>query len=124
MLLGYSNKDMTDPYILFETSNDCKEYLVYKNINGPRFYARDYVNFQTMNEVHGGIVNHNMDTLTIETNAMLTFKEDYLLLSLKDNRIWRITKVIIADNDRMKRKSLRPRKKTIISLIGCDNDEW
>lgn len=124
MQLGNSNSDMTDPYVFFETSEECRDFLVYKGATGHRFYAKDYVDFETINEVHGGIVNQDINTLTIITNAIYTFKNDYLIVSLKDNSVWRIRKVIVKDDGRMKRKSMRPRKRTILSLIGSDSDEW
>lgn len=124
MQLGYSNSDMTDPYMLFETSESSRDYLIYKTNAGPRFYAKDYIDFETINEVHSGIVNTDLNTLTIETNAILEFKNDYIIVSLKDNSVWRIQKVRVVDDGRMKRKSMRPRKRTIITLIGSANDEW
>ena len=124
MQLGYSNSDMTDPYMLFETSELSRDYLIHQTNPGPRFYAKDYIDFETINEIHTGVTNNDLNTLTIETNAMLDFKNDYLLYSLKDERLWRITKVKIVDDGRMKRKSMRPRKKTILTLIGSDSDEW
>lgn len=124
MQLGYSNSDMADPYILFKTAEDCRDYLKYNTAPTTRFYAKDCVDFETLNEVHSGIVNVDLNTLTIETNAMLEFKNDYLVISLKDKSVWRIQKFITKDDGRMKRYSMRPRKKTIISLIGSDADEW
>lgn len=124
MQLGYSNSDMTDPYMLFETSELSRDYLIHQTNPGPRFYAKDYIDFETINEIHTGVTNNDLNTLTIETNAMLDFKNDYLLYSLKDERLWRITKVKVVDDGRMKRRSMRPRKKTILTLIGSDSDEW
>lgn len=124
MQLGYSNSDMTDPYMLFETSELSRDYLVHKTNPGPRFYAKDLIDFETSNEVHSGIVNTDLNNLTIMTNAMLNFKNDYILVSLKDNSVWRIKNVRVIDDGRMKRKSMRPRKKTVLTLVGSDNDEW
>lgn len=124
MQVGYSNTDMTDPYLCFETHNACRDYVFHQINPGPRFYAKDYIDFETTNEIHNGVSNVDMNTLTIETNAMLDFKNDYLVLSLKDNKIWRIQKVKVMDDGRMKRKSMRPRKRTVLALIGSDIDEW
>lgn len=124
MQLGYSNSDMTDPYILFITDKDCRDYLTYRITPSPRFYAKDYVDFETLNELHNGVSNVDNNTLTIVTNAFLDFKNDYWVVSLKDKKIWRIRSVKIIDDGRMKRHSMRPRKRTILSLIGSDVDEW
>ena len=124
MQLGYSNSDMTDPYIVFATDDECRDYLEYNINNGVRFYAKDSIDFQTFNEVHGGVVNNPLNRLTIETNAMVTIKNDYLIVSLKDKSVWRVDYIVIKDDGRMKRNSMRPRKKTYITMIGCDNDEW
>ena len=124
MQLGYSNSDMTDPYILFETKKECRDFLQHKPQPSVRFYAKDYVDFETQNEIHNGVVNVDLNTLTIITNSILDFKNDYLLVSLRDNRIWRIQRVRVIDDGRMKRKSMRPRKRTVLTLIGSDPDEW
>ena len=124
MQLGYSNSDMTDPYILFETKKECRDYLQHKTQPSVRFYAKDYVDFETQNEIHNGVVNVDLNTLTIITNSILDFKNDYLLVSLRDKKIWRIKRVRVIDDGRMKRKSMRPRKRTVLTLIGSDSDEW
>ena len=112
-----NNRKYTDTYRLFKKIKNSK-YEEYENEPSAEFKACDLIDYYEDETQDGNISIRTLKHLTIETPSLVSFHPGDHLLNLKDNSLWRIIKVTIADDNKGKDKSLRPKKKTILELGG------
>lgn len=111
------NRKYTDTYQLFRRLNNSK-YEEHEKEPSVEFRACDFIDYFEDEVQDGSISLKTLKHLTIETPSMVDFHPGDLLKNKKDQTLWRITKVTIADDNKGKDKSLRPKKKTILELGG------
>lgn len=118
MSLGYGKLGFTDYYLHYKVKGKEDRFLDYSNrSDGNRFYAKDYVDFRK-DKQQTNTTKIGMEYLTIMTPTMLNFEVDDIIVSQKDNKKWRINSIIVKDNNTQKQFSNRPKKFTILELVG------
>ncbi len=114
-----NNRKYTDSYILFKknTENQEKEE---RDVNPSEyaFKACDYIDYYEEQAQDGYVSMRVIKHLTIITPTRLNFQIGDMIESLKDKAQWRINKITIKDDNKGKDKSLRPKKLTILELVG------
>lgn len=115
--ISSDNRTEVDRYFHFKRKEDINAFIVHETTPGPRFKAKDYIDYSSGNIEHNSISHLNTHKLSIETGAMLEFQNDDFIYDIKYRLIWRIESISIADDGQMKELSLRPRKKTILNLV-------
>lgn len=118
MITGYGKNDFTDLYACLKTKDDVKGYLEHEIEPIFYFYAKDYQDFNTTKEIQSGASLRNIDNLVIMTPVMNDFEDGYYVVDQKTKKYWRIESHVVADDGRMKRYSMNPRKYTILTLRG------
>lgn len=117
MIIGYGNRGMSDPYLLFKKKEEIDKFIAHETTPVARFNACDYVDFSKEESINSsGIARKNLEKLTIKTNAKFDFDANDWLYDLKNKVIWKITGITVLDDNQMKHYSLRPRKFTILQL--------
>lgn len=120
MPIAYDNRLLTDPYLLF--SQDANEHSFLKHEKTPKckFYACDYVNNRRFNQMYSGVNNVNSQSLTIKASISPEFEvfNNDKVLSLTDNKWWKITNVEVLDDGQMKYNSTKARQYLILTLVG------
>ena len=115
--IGYGTKEYPDRYIHFKRMEQVKAYIQHEIQKVNRFSARDFIDFQTSEQDLNGVTHNQRDNLTIETPAVLDFKNDDLLYDVKYQITWRVVNAQTVDDGQMKENSMRPRKLTRLTLI-------
>lgn len=115
--ITYDNREMTDAYLLFKKRDDISKYLAHEMKPLGRFWACDYIDFNTDGTTVSAVSKRNLEHLTIKTYAYLEFSNDDWLYDLKSKQIWRIESTTMADDGQMKELSLRPRTAMFLKLI-------
>lgn len=111
-------RTMHDRYVLFKRKEDITAYRVHEYVPScNRFCAEDYIDYSTGTIENCSVSHLDTHKLSIKTNAFLDFKNDDYVYDIKNELIWRIESIVIADDGNMKEYSLRPRKNTIINLV-------
>lgn len=115
----YGKLGFPDYYYHYKQKNDIEKFISYENKpdGGVRFYARDYVDKRKLYS-QGQVTLIRGEQLTIITPAMLDFEVNDIILSLKDKKQWRIDAIQITDDNTNKQFSARPKKLTILTLVG------
>lgn len=107
----------TDTYLLFKNLEEVQAYLTFNPVPYTRFTACDYNNWRTMD----GQTNTTKFTncsLVIETNQLIDFKKNDIVMNLITKEKYRVDSVEVNDNAKQKKYRLKPQKITILGLIG------
>lgn len=86
------------------------------------FFACDRIDFQNDEQQLNGVSDVGFEKLTIETPKRYNFKIGDRVRSVTDERFWEIQSAIVNDDPKGKELSLRPSKKTTLTLIRNEVD--
>lgn len=114
-----NNRKYTDVYKLIKRIQTNQETEELKTDPEPfTFKACDFIDYYEDLNQDNIISQRTNKHLTIETPSRYEFHPNDVIISVKDSTRWAIKKVTIKDDNQCKDKSLRPKKVTILELIG------
>lgn len=117
MMIRKGIEGYNDNYLLIKAINETK-YRAHEDVPFSRFKAKDVIDYQESSQTQNTVVSRKIEELTIETPMMFDFNERDIVVSLKDDKMWRVSKAITADDGEAKRYSNRPNKVTILTLVS------
>lgn len=118
MLIINNNQGAYDIYLLYNKDTNFHNYLKHDIKPIARFKAKT-ISENSSSEENLGISHIFLANKTIETNALLDFKEGDIIYDARKNVYWRIVDngIVVNEDNQMTQFSTRPHKKTILTLI-------
>lgn len=111
-----NNREYRDEYYLYSRLEN-QSYQKYDSEPTAKFKACDAIDYYEDRQTDS-VSLRTVKHLTIKTPTRLNFHPGDKLEGIKDNSTWVISKVTIADDNKCKDKSLRPKKITFLELVG------
>lgn len=115
--IQYDSRQLPDTYQLYKKA-DIDEYITRDQAPFIRFRARDEINFQQQATATAQEYR-NTESLTIRAlilNSKVEVEVDDFVYDVKEKIMWRISNIMVDDDNQMKEYSRRPRKFYILTL--------